>query len=462
MKVKLFVVFLFISIFSFFPSVSRAEICTADTEGKNRSQLEAILAQCEAEISEQKVILNSTKKQSSLLERTIAETNYKIKVADLEIKARNIKIKQLGDNIYEKSAEITDLNNQIGDIQNSVSSLIRESSTIEQYSMTEVLLSNSSLSDFFSDFNNYSVIGKNLRDLAYQLRDLKSSNEKNKQMLESHQTQEETMKFEQEKEKRQSENYKVEKQQLLKFTKGQESLYEKSIAQKEAVRNEIRNRIFRTVGGNEMTFGEAIKLLEPYESAVGVDTALILAVLSQESGIGGVIGKNIGRCFYNQTAKNKAGTVMSDAQKPSFLSLMRELEMDPNVIPVSCPIYADGQYGGALGPAQFMPSTWWNIVDKTGYKNRIGKIVGSSTPSPFTNRDAFIGTGLYLKDAQDICKNAFSKTFDLWACASSKYYGGLSLKGARLSSFMYGKYGYGKQVAVRATQFRKDIDLLDN
>ncbi|MFZ2038425.1 MAG: hypothetical protein WAV11_00595 [Minisyncoccia bacterium] len=462
MKVKLFVVFLFVSIICFLPTISRAEVCTSDTAGKNRSQLEAILAQCEAEISQQKVILDSTKKQSSLLERTIAETNYKIKVSELEIKARNIKIKQLGDNIYAKSEEITNLNDKIEEIKNSVSNLIRESSTLEQYTMPEILLSNSNLSEFFSDFNNYSVISKNLRELAIQLRDLKLTNEKNKQDLESRQSQEEIMKFDQEKEKRLSENYKAEKQNLLKYTKGQESLYEKSIAQKEAVRNEIRNRIFRTVGGNEMTFGEAVRLLEPYESSIGVDIALILAVLSQESGINGIIGKNIGKCTYNQTAKNKAGTVMSDTQKPSFLSLMKELEMDPNITPVSCPIYSDGQYGGALGPAQFMPSTWWDVINKTGYKLRIGKIVGSSTPSPFTNRDAFVGTGLYLKDAQTICKTAFSKTFDIWGCSASKYYGGLSLKGSRLTNFMYSKFGYGYQVAVRATQFRKDIDLLDN
>jgi hypothetical protein len=462
MKVKLFLVFLFISIFCFLPAISFAEVCTSDIEGMNRSQLEAILAECEIEISQQKVILDSTQKQSTLLEQTIAETDYKIKVSELEIKARNIKIKQLGDNIFEKSEEISNQADKIEQIKNSVSSLIRDSSTLEQNSMPEILLSDSNLSDFLSDYNNYSVISKNLREISAQLYSLKSVNEKNKQDLEANQTQEEKMKFEQESEKRKSENYKAEKQDLLKYTKDQESLYEKSIAQKEVVRNEIRNRIFRTVGGNEMTFGEAVKLIEPYESSIGVDTALTLAILSQESGNNGIIGKNIGKCTYNQPAQNKDGTVMATAQTPSFLAIMRELDMDPNTTPVSCPIYTDGQYGGALGSAQFLPNTWWNVTAKTGYKNRIGKIVGSTVPSPFTNRDAFIGTGLYLKDSQDICQTAFSKTFDIWACSASKYYGGLSLKGSRLLSFMRSRYGYGSQVAAAAVQFRKDIDLLDN
>jgi hypothetical protein len=107
---------------------------------------------------------------------------------------------------------------------------------------------------------------------------------------------------------------------------------------------------------------------------------------------------------------------------------MSELGMDAAKTPVSCPIYSDGAYGGAMGPAQFMPKTWWDVESNTGFKARVASVIGSYSASPFENKDSFVGTALYLKDAQTRCKTSFSKQWDIWACSASKYYGGLALK----------------------------------
>jgi len=64
-----------------------------------------------------------------------------------------------------------------------------------------------------------------------------------------------------------------------------------------------------------------------------------------------------------------------------------------------------------------------------------------------------------LKDNQDRCKTSFTKRNDIWSCAASKYYGGLSLSGSKLKSFM--RYGYGSSVLARALQFEKDIATLN-
>jgi len=407
-------------------------------------------------------VLETTKKTSSLLQGNITTLTSKIKTMALEIKSRNIKIKQLGDNINTKTGEIIKLSSRVDDIRESIAKIIRESVMLSNYTVPEILLSNDNLSGFLKDTDNYTIINSSLHQLSLELRGLKDETEQAKKDLENKQNKEETLKLQQEKAKRLNETYQTENQKLLKYTKSQEATYAKAIAEKEKVRTEIKNRLFRTVGGVEMKFGDAVKLLAPYEDVIGVDSALVLAILTQESSVDGVIGRNIGKCTYNQSAKNKNGTVMSNSQKPSFLAIMDELNMNADTTPVSCPIYQDGQYGGAMGPAQFMPSTWWNVETKMGYKNRVASVVGVSVPSPFVPRDAFVGTALYIKDAQRICYGAFSKTSDVWACAASKYYGGLSLKGSTLSKYMYNTYGYGHQVADRAAQFSKDIDLLNN
>ncbi len=114
-----------------------------------------------------------------------------------------------------------------------------------------------------------------------------------------------------------------------------------------------------------------------------------------------------------------------------------------------------------MGPAQFMPNTWWNVEAGTGYKLRIAKVMGLDSPSPFRSQDAFTGTALYLSDALARCRTVFSSTFELRACTAAKYYGGLSLSGSKLSRHMNPTYSYGYKVASRAAEFEKDIAVLD-
>ncbi|MFA6340707.1 MAG: hypothetical protein WCX27_00495 [Candidatus Paceibacterota bacterium] len=454
-------VFLFFIIFIFFPKTSLAASCDSNLDGKTNQELQAISDQCDRDIAAQKVILEKTQKQSSELEKGIAELTYQINTIQLSINSRNAKIKQLGENIVTTTKYIGELSTRMDDIKKSIGKMMRDNYALDNNSMMEVLLSSEDLSTFFKDADDFASINVKLQELIGELTGVKKTSEEQKTNLQTRQSQEQKLQFEQQTAQRQLKNYKTEKQTILTQTKGQESAYLKIIAEKERLKNQIRNRLFKTVGGEELTFGEALKLVAPYESTIGVSSALVLAVLTQETSIDGLIGKNIGKCYYNQSARNSAGTVMGPSQIPSFLAIMSELGMNPNTTPVSCPIYSDGQYGGAMGPAQFMPSTWWNVATQIGYKNRVAAVIGSSFPSPFSNRDAFVGTALYLKDAQTICRTAFSRTWDLWSCSAAKYYGGLSLKGSRLSSYMNTKYGYGYQVAQRATQFQKDIDTLD-
>jgi len=455
-NVKLSIIYLifFLPLFVF-PSLAKAITCSTSVEGKNDVQLQEILDQCDKEIAEQKKILGDAQKQSSDLEKAIAETTYNINKTQLEINARNAKIKQLGENIVTKTEYIGELSQKMIEIKKSISKIMRNSYDISNISIAETILSSQDLSDLFKDIDDYSSINKELKDLINELTGVKKTSEVQKTDLESRKTQEEKLKFEQDTEKRKLETYKKEKQDILKFTKGQESLYKTAIAEKEKQKNQIRSRMFKTVGGQEISFGDALKLIQPYESAIGVSSALVLAVLFQESAVDNTIGKNIGRCTYNQISSCSSDkTVMSETQKPSFLNIMSNLGLNPDKTPVSCAICSDGNYGGAMGPAQFMPETW------SGIASRVSKILGINYPSPFENLHAFTASAVLLKDNQDRCKTAFTKKTDIWACSASKYYGGLFLAGTRLTNYMY--YGYGSSVAKRAVQFEKDIDLLNS
>lgn len=81
-------------------------------------------------------------------------------------------------------------------------------------------------------------------------------------------------------------------------------------------------------------------------SKTGVRPALILGILTQETRLGANLG------VPGVWSKDMHPT----RDQPIFKVIMANLGLDPNAMPVSrAPSYG---YGGAMGPSQFIPSTW--------------------------------------------------------------------------------------------------------
>jgi len=462
---KINFIFLLVGFLSF-PVLGLAistECIIVNIEGKTDAELKTISEQCEKEVQEQKTLLDLKQRESVTIERDIAIIDNKIKTTDLSIRTSKVKIYQIGEEIDQKEEDIVSLSEKMEIIIGHLSTLIKKTNEFDSFSFLEAMLSQDSISNFFVDIDDYGVIKRDLNITLAELRGTREQTQTIKDLLRENEMNERGLKLTKESEQRKQVVYKEEKNDLLDLNRDQEAEYQKTIAEKERVKTAISNRLFRTVGGTELTFGEALQLVQLYEERIGVEAALTLSILSQESGIDGMIGKNQGRCIYNESAPNKSGTVMSNTQKPSFLKIIEELGMNPETTPVSCPIVSDGSYGGAMGPSQFMPTTWWDINNGFGYKKRVAKVLGVSVPSPFNNLDAFTGTTLYLSDAMERCQTAFSSQFDVWSCTAAKYYSGLSNTTDRtLLKHMRPTYSYGYKVASRALEFQKDIDLLSN
>ncbi|MCG2695060.1 hypothetical protein L6261_03200 [Candidatus Parcubacteria bacterium] len=465
MKNSFVLVSLFLAIFILpYTAQTADEIsCSTNLDGKTDQELEIALKKCEEEIAEQERQLQEKQRESVTIERDISILGSKIDKTKIDIKAKEIQLTQLKGSILEKKETINQLSERAERSLSSMSGLIKKTNELDSYSVVEAVLSQDSLSEFFVDFDNFSILNSDLKNNLEVIKEIKNETQTAKQVLEEKELNERAIKVAKEEEKRKAEVYKEENQKLLSLNREKEKEYKEIIVEKEKIKNEIRNRMFRTIGGAEMKFEEALRLIRPYEKQIGVEAALVLAVLTQESAIDGVIGSNLGRCTYNQPAKNSAGTVMSNSQKESFLAIMKELRLNPDTTPVSCPIYGDGNYGGAMGPSQFMPNTWYDIDTGYGYKKRVAKILNIESPSPFNNLDAFVGTASYLSDARDMCAGpkGFDNQFEIWSCSAAKYYSGLGSTGSRLAQHMTSKWSYGYKVAERAIQFQKDIDTLD-
>ncbi len=96
-------------------------------------------------------------------------------------------------------------------------------------------------------------------------------------------------------------------------------------------------------------------------------------------------------------------------------------------------------WGGAMGPAQFIPSTW------LGYRAKVTAITGRAA-NPWDIRDAFIAAAVKL--GADGARNQSGE----WT-AAMKYFAG-SVNPAY--SF------YGDSVVALAKRYQEDIDNLNN
>lgn len=417
---------------------------------EERRALEEQLEELENQIAQYENTIASYKKQGSTLKAEINRLNTQVAKLNLQIKAISLSLSRLDAEISDTQSKIVVTESDIDRNKEAIGKLLQDIYEHEDTGLIEVMLANPKLSDFFGNLNNILAVQDNLRVALGRVVALRSELLDQKETLSVQRTDVQALKAYQDAQRAAIQSTRAEKDNLLQITKGQESRYQEILEETKKTAAEIRSRIFRLLGGGELPFGEAVKFAQFAERATGVRAALILAVLAQESSINNVIGTNLGRCYYNDTRNNGSGTVMSNSQKPSFLAIMAELNMNPDRTPVSCPIVSDGAYGGAMGPAQFMPTTWWNIENGTGYKKRVEAITGANPASPFNNADAFVATALYLKDA-----GAAGASLSGERIAAARYYAGWKNYSRHI-------WGYGDSVVRRAESFQSDIDVLNS
>jgi len=412
---------------TFFTTASGAQ---TDDE---RKALENQLVQLEQQIDQYEGQVVGYQQQGKNLKGQITILNDKIAKLNLQIQAVNLTLGQLNKKIDETQGQIEVTEKNIEFRRGALGKLVQSLYENQRASFLEVFLKNPRLSDFFSNINNITIVQSNLRIAIEEITDLKNDLKDKEEQFSLARADAESVRAYQAAQKAQIDSTKQEKNKLLEVTKGQETLYQSLLKETKVTAAQIRSRIFQFLGGGELTFEDAYKYAKLASGATGIRPALLLAVLDRES----ALGQNVGKCNYK--------TAMSPSNQPLFLDIVRELGINPDIVTVSC-ANRDGVYGGAMGPAQFIPSTW-NL-----YKNAIGKVTGHIPPSPWSNGDAFVATALYLKDAMGTCATLYTSEASQDRCVAAKYYAG-----GRWRSYLW---TYGEAVVSRAKSFQGDIDTI--
>lgn len=207
-----------------------AETCPSSIEGLPESELQRLLVVCENEIADRSAKLTNTQKQATTLESIIQQLKYRIQKSELEIKSRNIKIAQIGDDIVVQSNNILSLTGRIDRMKLSLSELIRKAEELTSNTPAEVVLSSKSLSDFFVNLDDYSVIQERLQGTIREIATVKSATEEEKRSLEGSKLKENELRLAQVEEKKRTDSLKREQERALAVTRDQEGAYKKEIA----------------------------------------------------------------------------------------------------------------------------------------------------------------------------------------------------------------------------------------
>lgn len=418
-----------------------------DLTPEERAALQAQYDELQKEIAAQQQIITDTQAKKKSLQGDVTLLDAQIKAAQAQIAAKNIVIKQLAAQIAEKNVVINQLTDRIEKGKESLASIIRQEDQLDSSSIIEVALSKSNLTSFYADIDAFVSLKTQLQTLFADIRAAKAQTESEKQDLAAKQNQTVDAKYVVETQKQQIASSKTQKQQLLAITTSQEAQYQKILADRQAKAAAIRAALFPLRDAAAIQFSDALAYAKAAQASTGIRPAFILAVLTQESNL----GKNVGQCYLSNTTtgagvRKTTGATIQNVMKPGrdippFIDLGTRLGFDPLKQVVSCP--QSSGYGGAMGPAQFIPSTWHL------YEKQVAKVTGHSVPNPWAADDAIAAMSVYFDDL-----GAGAGGYTAEHTAAAKYYAG----GAWATA---GK-AYANSVMALAASIQTNIDFLSN
>ncbi|MBI2476003.1 MAG: hypothetical protein HYV67_02060 [Candidatus Taylorbacteria bacterium] len=399
---------------------------------ERRAALEKDLAELEKQIDVQRDILAKKQKESVSLERDIDILNAKIKKSELSIKARALAIDNLSEDIGSKASLIDQYVATIDQERESIAELLRQTNELDGYSLSEIVLSGRRFSEFFQDIDPFISVRRALKKSITDIAEAKVKTQTEKGALEDKKAEQVSLQTLQKLEKRRTEQEQAQKKRILTVSKGLESVYKKIVASNEQSAAKIRAELFTLQGSAAIPFEKALEFALAASRATGVRPALLLGVIAEESNL----GENVGKGNWRTDMKAPRDT-------EPFLDITGRLGLDPDKMPVSKKAWYG--FGGAMGPAQFIPSTW--IL----FEERIAKATGHRPPNPWDPYDAFMAAALLLSD-----NGADKGTFAAERLAALRYLAGWT--NAKKPAYAF----YGDDVMDLAAKYQQQINILNN
>jgi len=285
---------------------------------------------------------------------------------------RNL-IKKSEENISRMEKEVEQMNNKIDLQKEFLKSFIQEIYFKKKDPVIAISAFRGDLSQVFGAVDNFVTMEEKMLQIAQEIRDTKEKIKNEQEEIASAKEQHEKLLA-----------VKVDQQYGLLAekteTQGDIQTKESAIRSLSQRLSTLKSKLSGFLG-ESFDADDIVDAIKFASKKTGVRKEFLMAMLDKETDL----GRFTGGCTYQNTK-------VKPADKEEFKNICEELDYNYKKQKISCAA-SWGGYGGAMGVAQFMPTTW------TGYKDAISNYTGHNPPDPWNLTDGVIGMAEKLKRA---------------------------------------------------------------
>lgn len=370
-------IYLFIFIFggTFFFSIPF--ISLSQSTGSLEEELTGKLSEINSQITSYRGEIGHLRATNRNLQGEVELIDKEVDKTKLEMQAADIVLQDLKVQSDKLQKEIAVLQTKINKLEKRLSHSIGILYQLDKRSSVEIFFSRGQFSDFFNQIQYLRNLQKDIKKGLEELSAVKTQVDQEEELLSAKLVSQERLLALQRFERQEMESNKQRKNQIIQVNASHSSSLEHKSSALEDVARQLREKLYVLKGLTQSVgLGEAYKKASSVSSRVGINPAFLMAVLKVESDL----GNNVGGGNWQKD--------MHSRDKDAFLQITQKLKFDPDRMPVSsAPKYG---WGGAMGPAQFLPSTWLS------YEERIASITGHNPPNPWDLEDAFAAAAIKL------------------------------------------------------------------
>jgi len=239
---KRIIIILLLTIGGLIAESAAAQISVSDLNNQIQTKQQE-LAALKERIETYQAVITDKQAQVNTLKRQLDVLDDKIAQAELELEANELKLSTVTLQIQSVTLEIAERESDIANKKKQISELIRQLYQADQKGLLEIVVLNSSLSDFFEQINYLEELERRLQQNINKIRVIKTELEYKQHDLASYRVQIVKAREDIELAKAQLEDERAGREIILQQTRHSESRYQTLLAQAEQEREEASREV---------------------------------------------------------------------------------------------------------------------------------------------------------------------------------------------------------------------------